>query len=110
MFFSCSGSVLQDALLWYTYDAAITISTTSYAKRKVDYDDRGAFNMFQELMHSWVGYKLVKVLLAFGLSPKIWDDLESWSPDLFNLFSYLGDKQWVWCTRGWDKNALNVTF
>ncbi len=93
-FFSCSVSVLQDALLWYTYDAVITISTTFIAKRKVDYDDRGAFNMFQELMHSWVGYKLVRVLLAFGLSPKIWDDLESWLPDLFNLFSYLGDKQW----------------
>ncbi len=44
-------------------------------------------------MYSWVGYELVKVLLTFGLSPKIWDDLESWSPDLFNLFSYLGDKQ-----------------
>jgi hypothetical protein len=71
----------------------ITISTTFIAKRKVDYDDRGAFNMFQELMHFWVGYELVKVLLAFGLSPKIQDDLESWSPDLFNLFSYLSDKQ-----------------
>jgi hypothetical protein len=44
-------------------------------------------------MHSWVGYELVKVLLTFGLSPKIRKDLESWSPDLFNLFSYLGDKQ-----------------
>ncbi len=50
--------------------------------------------MFQELMHSGVGYKLVKGLLNFGLSPKIWQDLEDWSPDLFNLFSYLGDKQW----------------
>ncbi len=49
--------------------------------------------MFQESMHSWVGYVLVKVLLTFGLSPKFWEDLESWSPDLFNLFSYLGDKQ-----------------
>jgi hypothetical protein len=48
--------------------------------------------MFQELMHSWVGYKLVRVLLNFGLSPKIWHDLEDWSPDLFNLFSYLSNK------------------
>jgi hypothetical protein len=92
-FFPVLSPYYKDALLWCTYDAAITISTTSIAKRKVDYDDRGEFNMFQELMHSWVGYKLVKVLLAFGLSPKNWDDLESWSPDLFNLFSYLGDKQ-----------------
>jgi hypothetical protein len=62
-------SALQDALLWYTYNAANIISTTSIAK-KADYDDRGAFNMFHELMHSWVGYELVKVLLTFGLSPK----------------------------------------
>jgi hypothetical protein len=33
--------------------------------------------MLQELMHSWVGYKLVKVLLNFGLSPKIWQDFEN---------------------------------
>ncbi len=57
--FFCSVSALQDGLSWYTYDAANIISTTSIAK-KVDYDDRGAFNMFQELMHSCVGYKLFK--------------------------------------------------
>jgi hypothetical protein len=49
--------------------------------------------VFQDLMHSWVGYKLVKVLLIFGLDPKIRDDLEDWSPVLFNLFSYMGDKK-----------------
>jgi hypothetical protein len=49
--------------------------------------------VFQELVHSWVGYELVKVLLIFGLDPKIRDDLEDWSPDLFNLFSYTGDKK-----------------
>jgi hypothetical protein len=38
----------------------------------------------------WV--QTCKVLLKFGLSPKVWEDLESWSSDLFNLFSYLGDK------------------
>ncbi len=55
-------------------------------QKKGDYDDRGAFNMFQELLHSWVGYELVEVLLNFGLSPKIRQDLEDWSPDSFNLF------------------------
>ena len=48
---------------------------TSYQQpplqKKVDFDDRGAFNMFHELMHLWVGYELVKVQLNFGLSPKI---------------------------------------
>jgi hypothetical protein len=69
------------------------MSTTAIAKRKIDCDDRGTFTVFQELMHSWVEYKLVKVLLIFGLSPKIHNDLENWSPDLFHLFFYMGDKQ-----------------
>jgi hypothetical protein len=45
-------------------------------------------------MHSWVGYELVQVLLSFGLSPKLRDDLNNFSPDLFILFSYFEDKQW----------------
>ncbi len=49
--------------------------------------------MFQDSMHSWVGYELVKVLLIFGLTPKICDDLEDWSPDLFNVFTYKGNKK-----------------
>ena len=49
--------------------------------------------MFQDLIHSWVGYELVKVLLSFGLTPKICEDLEEWSPDLFNVFTYMGDKK-----------------
>jgi hypothetical protein len=89
----CSASTLQDALSWYTYDVANIISTTTIAKRKVDYDDRGAFGIIQELMHSWVGYELVTVLLIFGLTPKIRKDVKDWSLDLFHLFSYLGDKQ-----------------
>ncbi len=66
--------------------------------------------MFQELMHSWVGCKIVKVLLTFGLSPKIWEDLESWSPDLFNLFSYLGDKQWDPSKKERAEELLTILF
>jgi hypothetical protein len=61
-------------------------------------------------MHSWVEYKLVKVLLTFGLSPNIWDGLESWSPDLFNLFSYLGDKQWDLSKKKCAKELLTILF
>ena len=43
-------------------------------------------------MHSWVGFELVRVFLAFGLSPRLRDDLNEFSPDLFNLFSYIGEK------------------
>ena len=53
----------------------------------------GNHDLFAHILHSWVGYELVKVLLAFGLSPKLRDDLNDWSLDLFNVFSYLGDKQ-----------------
>jgi hypothetical protein len=72
--------------LWFIYDAAHIISTTSIAKRKNDCDDRGAVTVFKDLMHSWIGYELVKVLLIFGLTPKVRDDLDDWSPDLFNFF------------------------
>jgi hypothetical protein len=61
-------------------------------------------------MHSWVGYELVTVVLAFGLSPKIWDDLESWSLDLFNLFSYLGDKQWDHSKKERAEELLTILF
>ena len=50
--------------------------------------------MFEYLMHSWVGYELVKVLLKYGLSLKLRSDLNKWSPELFELFSYFGKKQW----------------
>ena len=84
---------ILDALLWYTYDAANIIATSNICKRKSDIDDRGAFNTFHELIQSWVGYKLVKVLLSFGLTPTIREELEEWSPDLFHVFSYMGDKK-----------------
>ena len=44
-------------------------------------------------MHSWIGYEIVRVLLTFGLSPKLRDNLEKWSPDLYNIFTYLGNQQ-----------------
>ncbi len=66
--------------------------------------------MIQELMHSWVGYKLVKVLLNFGLGPKIWQDLEDRSPDLFNLFSNLGNKQWDPSIKEHAEHLLTILF
>jgi hypothetical protein len=66
--------------------------------------------MFQELMHSWVGYKLVKVLLNFGLGLKIWQDLEDWSLDLFNLFSGLGNKQRVLQKKEHAELLLTILF
>jgi hypothetical protein len=49
--------------------------------------------LFEHLMHSWVGYEIVKVLLKYGLSPKIRSDLNKWLPQLYELFSYFDKKQ-----------------
>jgi len=49
--------------------------------------------LFEHLMHSWVGYELVKVLFKYGLSPKIRSDLNDWSEKLYKLFSYFGTKK-----------------
>ena len=63
-------------------------------QKKVEVEDKGGnHGLFEHLMHSWVGYELVKVLLKYGLSPKLWSDLNEWLPELFELFSYFGKKQ-----------------
>ena len=48
--------------------------------------------MFEHIIHSWVGYELVKVLLKYGPSPNVRSDLNKWSEDLFELFAYFGEK------------------
>ena len=63
-------------------------------QKKNEVEDKGGnHGLFEHLMHSWVGYELVKVLLKYGLSPKLRSDLNKWSPELFELFSYFGEKQ-----------------
>jgi hypothetical protein len=84
-------SILQDALSWYTFDAAFVISNSAIAKKKVDVEDRGGnHELFEHLMHSWVGYELVRF---YSNMPKLWSDLNEWLPDLYQLFSYFGEKQ-----------------
>ncbi len=88
-------SILQDALLWYTFDAAFVISNSAIAKKEVEVEDKGGnHGLFEHLMHSWIGYELVKVLLKYGLSPKLGSDLNKWSPESIELFSYFGEKLW----------------
>ena len=49
--------------------------------------------MYEHIIHSWVGYELVKVLLKYGLSPNVRSDLKDWSEDLYELFAYFDEKQ-----------------
>ena len=76
-------------LSWYVYDAAqVQVIPTKIAKKPFDGFDRGDSLVFQDFIHSLVGYELVKVLNLFGLQPKIRSDLATWSPDLFATITY----------------------
>ena len=70
----------------------------------------GNHDLFAHLMHSWVGFELVQVFKAFGLSPKLRNDLNNLSPDLFILFSYFGEKQRDSSKKDEAERLLNILF
>jgi len=49
--------------------------------------------VFQNYMHSWSCYELVKIMYMFGLQPTINANISEWSDDLDALFKYFSDKQ-----------------
>ena len=76
---------------FYVYDAGFVLAN-SIAKRPYGTGkaDRGQSLLFHELMQSWVGHELVKVLVTFGLQPvDLSDSLKEWSSDLYYVFLYM---------------------
>ncbi len=74
------------------YDGVCVLATI-IAKWPFSGSDRGQSLIFHEFMQSWVGYKLMKVLVTFGLQPNALNDLlKTWSPDLHDVFSYMLQK------------------
>ena len=70
------------------------IANSAIAKKNNNVEDRGGnHELFEHFMHSWVGYEIVQILFKYGLTPKIRTDLQDWSPQLHELFSYFEDKQ-----------------
>ena len=49
--------------------------------------------IFQQFIHSWLCYELVKVLYVFGLQPQIRSDISDWSQELHTAFDYFNNKQ-----------------
>jgi hypothetical protein len=49
--------------------------------------------IFQQFIHSWLCYELVKALYVFGLQPQIRSEISDWSQELHTLFDYLNNKQ-----------------
>jgi hypothetical protein len=81
-------------LSFYIYDAGFVIAN-SIARQPfgTDKPDRGQSLLFHEFIQSWVGYKLVKVLVTFGLQPTtLKSNLKDWSKDLHNIFTYMQTK------------------
>jgi hypothetical protein len=80
-------------LSWYIHYAAFIISNKIAKKPFCGGTDRGEFLIFQQFIHSWVCYELVKVLHMFSLQPKIRSDIAKWSPELHKTFNYFADKK-----------------
>jgi hypothetical protein len=53
--------------------------------------EKGTPNIFHEMIHTWVTYKVVKMLYLFGLKPTINEKLKEWSPDIYNLVKNVTD-------------------
>ncbi len=49
--------------------------------------------IFQQFIHSWLCYELVKVLYVFDLQPQIRSDISDWSQALHTAFDYFNNKQ-----------------
>ena len=84
-----------DALLFYIYDAGC-VRENSIARRPFGLGkaDRGLSLLFHKFIQSWVGYELVKVIVAFGLQPTCLNSsLKEWSQDLHDIFMYIQTKK-----------------
>jgi hypothetical protein len=61
--------------------------------KKISGTDCGEMLIFQQFIHSWLCYELVKVLYVFGLQPQKRSDISGWSQELYTAFDYLNNKQ-----------------
>ncbi len=99
-----------DALSFYIYDAGYVIAN-SIARQPFGTGkaDRGQSLLFHEIIQSWVGYELVKVLVMFGLQPIcLKSSLKQWSPDLHAIFTYMQTRKPE--LRGRATEILDVLF
>ena len=79
-----------DALSFYVYDAGFVIATSIAWRPSTGKANRGQSLLFHEFIQSWIGYKLVKVLVTFGLQPiTLTSTLKNWSKDLHDIFTYM---------------------
>jgi hypothetical protein len=77
-------------LSWYIHNVA----KKSQLKLQKNFSgtDHGEMLIFQQFIHSWFCYELVKVLYVFGLQPQIRSDISGWSQEPHAAFNYLNRK------------------
>ena len=82
---------MSDALSFYVYDAGSVLATTIARRPSPPRSpDKGQSLLFHELMHSWVAYEILKVLIIYGLQPTTLNsNLNKWSEDLYDVFKYV---------------------
>jgi hypothetical protein len=79
-------------LYWYIHNAANIIST-KIEKNNFSGTDHGEMRIFQQFIHSWLCYEMLKVLYVFGLQPQIRSDISDWSQELHTTFDCFNNKQ-----------------
>jgi hypothetical protein len=104
---SPSTPLCTAGLSWCVHNAANIIST-NIAKQNFSGTDRGEMLIFQQFIHSWLFYELMKVLYEFGLQPQLRSDIPDWSQALHTAFDYFNNKQQEY--KEMALKALNTLF
>jgi hypothetical protein len=76
---------------WYINDISHIISKKLAKCQTTVVAEKGMPNIFHEMIHTWITYKVVKMLNLFRLKPTINEKLKEWSPDIYNLVKYVTD-------------------
>ena len=76
---------------WYINDISHIISKKMAKCETTVEAEKGMPNIFHEMIQTWVTYEVVKMLYLFGLKPTINVRLKDWSPDIYNLATYVTD-------------------
>jgi hypothetical protein len=90
---SSPSTPLSTAGLSWCYINAANIVSTKIAKKNFSGTDCGKMLVFQQFIHSWMCYELVKVLYVFDLQPQIRSDISDWSQALHAAFDYFSNEQ-----------------
>jgi hypothetical protein len=71
-----------DCFLWYVSDALFIIAKYLAKAKNAIKKDKGAPEVYHEMIQTWVTYELVKVIYIFGLNPEPNEFLSECTPEI----------------------------